>query len=114
MNLAMNRSMLLMFSLHEALLKSKRLMLASMLALVGTVAYAFAAPAAGDFMYDAYDIAFNKLLFGPAGWVGGGMLLLFGIESIRQNWKMGVLCFIGAGVLIKLQALMTTLGAIAS
>lgn len=108
--------MVLMYKLmqfNELLAQNKRLLMAMMLALVGTVAYAFTAPAAGDFMYDAYDIAFNKLLFGPAGWVGGGMLLLFGIESIRSNWKLGVLMFIAAGILIQLQNLMTTLGALA-
>lgn len=106
----------LMVQFHQMLLDKKRslaLMLLVVVALFATVAYAFTAPTAGDFMYDAYDIAFNKLLFGPAGWVGGGILLVIGIEQIRQNWKIGVLCFIGAGLLIQLQNLMTTLGAVA-
>lgn len=112
----MNATMHLMFDFHHMMRSNTRLMwmaLLAMVAIFASVAHAFTAPTAGAFMYDAYDIAFNKLLFGPAGWVGGGVLLVIGIEQIRQNWKMGVLCFIGAGLLIKLQDLMTTLGAIA-
>jgi len=52
---------------------SKKVGLLSALGIVGLAgaAHAFTTPAAGSFMYDIYDIAVEKLLKGPAGFVAG-------------------------------------------
>lgn len=75
-------------------------------------AMAFTAPAAGDFGYEFFDIAFNKILFGPIGWVGGGFLIALGLSVLKQSWIQCIVCILGAAGLIKLQSLMTTLGAV--
>ena len=75
-------------------------------------AFAFTAPTAGDFLYDAYDIAFNKILFGPGGWIGGGILMAIAFQLLRTAWVQSLMCLLAAAGIIKLQSLMETLGAI--
>ncbi len=75
-------------------------------------AMAFTAPAAGDFGYDAYDIFFNKMVDGPLGWIGAGILVFWGLSKVMQQWMMTLLCMISASAIIKWETLLTSLGAV--
>lgn len=75
-------------------------------------AFGFTPPAEGDFGYDFFDIAFTKILFGPIGWVGGGILLVIGFQLLRTAWVQSLMCMLAAAGIIKLQSAMETLGAL--
>lgn len=78
-----------------------------------TEVMAFTAPAAGDFMYDAYDIGVNKILDGPIGNLVGMGLVAFGVISFmdaNRGAKQGLPALIAGGVLPNLDAAVTTLG----
>jgi|GEM_PF-1351500 len=82
--------------------------------LVGTgVAHAVTAPASGSFAYDVYDIAVNKMLDGPIGFVGGVMAMVIGaVAAIQQRIIAAVPCILGGAMLLKADNLITSLGAI--
>jgi len=82
--------------------------------LVGTgVAHAITAPTSGSFAYDVYDIAVNKMLDGPIGFVGGMMAMVIGaVAAIQQRIMAAVPCILGGAMLLKADDLITSLGAI--
>lgn len=85
--------------------------LAAFVALVAaSVASAFTAPAVGDFAYDAYDIVVNQILNGPIGFIGGVLLIVWGVTRIMTNWMMAILCIIAGSVLVRAADLVVTLG----
>ena len=74
------------------------------------LALAFTAPAAGDFGFDVYDIAITQIAGGPVGYVGAAALVLFGFTQIMTRWMITLGCIIAATVIIKLDAMIQTLG----
>jgi hypothetical protein len=82
-----------------------------MLGLAG-FASAFTAPAVGDFAYDAYDIVVNQILNGPIGFIGGVLLIVWGVTRIMSNWMMAILCIIAGSILVRADDLVVTLGAL--
>lgn len=77
------------------------------------VAQAITAPASGSFAYDIYDVAVNKILKGPVGFVGGvGTIVMGGISAVRGQVLPAVLATLGGGVILKADALTTSLGAL--
>jgi hypothetical protein len=78
-----------------------------------SVAFAIVAPAAGTFAYDVYDVAVTKMLQGPIGFVGGVAAMIIGAVLAIQGKIMGAIPAIcGGAVLLKADALVTSLGAI--
>lgn len=77
-------------------------------------AFAFVAPAEGDFVYDVYDIGVNKLAKGPVGFVGGLGLIVWGLYGGLMG-KTGVggsvMSILGGGVIAKADTVTETLGA---
>ncbi len=74
-------------------------------------AMAIEQPAEGDFAYDVYDIAVNKILKGPVGFVCGAACIVLGaVAAVKNQLMLAVPAFIGAGILLKADSLITTLG----
>ncbi len=95
--------------------KTSKLTLVMMVFIVLTVVpaavYAFNAPTTGSFAYDVYDIAVDKILKGPIGFVAGVAAMVFGAASaIRGQLMTSVLPIIGGAVLLKADAIVKTLG----
>lgn len=84
---------------------------AAFIAVPPDAAHAIAAPVAGSFAYDLYDIAVNDLLKGPAGFVGGvsGMLLA-AILLMRQQLLPAGATVLGSAFLLKADSIVTSLG----
>jgi|SRR5690554_5108067 len=80
------------------------------LSFFGVFAEAYEVPAANDPGYDFYDLVVKKGLEGPIGFSLGVFLLINAGTSIGQNPKMAALQALGGGVLIKAEAVATTLG----
>jgi len=78
-----------------------------------SAAIAIVAPASGTFAYDVYDVAVLKMLQGPIGFVGGVAAMIIGAVLAIQGKIMGAIPSIcGGAVLLKADALVTSLGAI--
>ena len=78
-----------------------------------SIAIAIVAPATGTFAYDVYDVAVVKMLQGPIGFVGGVAAMIIGAVLAIQGKIMGAIPAIcGGAVLLKADALVTSLGAI--
>ncbi|MFN4245947.1 MAG: hypothetical protein ACK4F9_07385 [Brevinematia bacterium] len=74
------------------------------------VALAFDPPTAG-FAYDAYDIAVNKILKGPLGFVAGVGAMAYGAASLLLGRFMpAVTGIIGGALLLKAEAVTASLG----
>lgn len=70
------------------------------------------APTSG-FAYDVYDIAVNKILKGPIGFVGGvGAIALGAIMAIRAQIMGAIPTVLGGAVLLKADAITESLGAL--
>lgn len=70
-------------------------------------------PGAGEFGYDVYDIAVNKIVQGPIGFVAGVMSIAYGgVETVRGNVWIGIPAAIGGAVVLKADSITQTLGAI--
>jgi len=83
-----------------------------MLALAG-LAVAFTAPAQGDFAYDIYDVAINKILAGPIGFVGGVAAIVLGaLAVIRAQLMVGIGAILGGVFMLKADSIITSLGAL--
>jgi len=76
-------------------------------------ALAITAPSSGDFAYDVYDIAVNKILAGPIGFVGGaGAMAVGAVMAIQQKIFAAVPCILGGAVMLNADSLVTSLGMI--
>jgi hypothetical protein len=81
--------------------------------LIQTSAYAMATPAAGSFAYDLYDIAVNKILTGPIGFVAGvACMVLAAVMAIRQMLVPAVSVVLGGAFLLSADTVVTTLGSV--
>jgi len=86
--------------------------LAVMLSMFAGRAMAFAAPAAGDFGFDIYDIVVNQILGGPIGFIGAVALIVWGATKMMTNWMITIVCIIAGTILIRAEDLVQTLGAV--
>jgi len=74
-------------------------------------ALAVAAPAAGSFAYDIYDIAVNDILKGPIGFVAGLGAVAYGAGlAIRQQIAGAIPALLGGGALLKADVIVGSLG----
>jgi len=81
------------------------------LCLVPRVAFAWASPAAGDFAYDVYDIAVNRIAKGPVGFVVGSGLLAGSVFcATRSAWVPGIAMAVGSGIVYKVDTIAQSLG----
>ena len=72
---------------------------------------AWTTPSSGSFLYDAYDIAVNKILKGPVGFIGGMGLVGYGGHAFLEGQKFrGVVGLLAGGSLVKLDAITESLG----
>jgi len=74
-------------------------------------AFAITAPAASSFAYDIYDVAVTKMLQGPVGFVGGVAAMVVGaLMAIQQKFMGAIPAICGGALLLKADALVTSLG----
>lgn len=75
---------------------------------------AWTAPASGSFAYDVYDIAVNKILNGPIGFVTGMGVMgaggYFLANSRAGGFASGIPMILLGGALIKLDSIIQSLG----
>lgn len=96
-------------STKQIMVLSAALLVVSM----ATDAFALAAPGAGTFAYDIYDIAINSILKGPIGFVAGAAAIVFGaVIAIQGKILAAVPAVLGGAALLKADSIVTTLGAI--
>jgi hypothetical protein len=75
------------------------------------LSFAIEVPASGTFAYDLYDIAVNKILKGPIGYVGGMAAMVVGaISLIGGRILTAVPCVLGGAALLKADTLIQGLG----
>ena len=93
-------------------MKKIALLSALMVAVAGS-ALAFNAPASGDFMYELYDVAVNRILTGPIGFVGAIMAFVAAaVLAIRQMVLPAVGTILAGVFLLKSNTLIDGLGAL--
>ncbi len=93
--------------------KKKAIFIASGAIVIGGAATALAitAPTAGTFAYDVYDVAVNKMLDGPVGFVAGvGAMVVGAVCAIQQKLGGAVPAILGGAVLLNADSLVTSLG----
>ncbi len=79
---------------------------------VSDPAFAITAPADG-FAYDIYDIAVNRILKGPIGFVAGAAAIVIGaVAAIQQKVMGAVPAILGGAALLKADAITASLGAL--
>lgn len=79
--------------------------------LVPVAAQAISAPSSGSFAYDVYDIAINKILKGPIGFVCGGAAIVLGaVNAIGGRVMSAVPCVLGGAAILKADAITESLG----
>ncbi len=87
-------------------------------ALIGVAApsavLAIAAPTAGSFAYDVYDVVVNQVLRGPIGFVGGLGTIVYGASQLMRSWMVAVLAIVAGTVIIKADTITASLGALTS
>ena len=75
------------------------------------VVHAIAAPAAGSFAFDIYDIAINKILDGPIGFVAGvGAIALGAVAAIQQKVFEAIPAILGGAALLNADSIVESLG----
>ncbi len=85
------------------------------LVVMATPAFAITAPSSGEFLYDLYDIAVNKLVKGAVGFVGGVAAISYGFYTMIQgNLMRAVPAILGGAGIIKADTVVTSLGALLS
>lgn len=78
--------------------------------LVSTAA-AVSAPSSGTFAYEVYDLAINKILKGPVGYVGGiGAMVIGAISLISGRMLQAIPAILGGAVMLKADTLITGIG----
>ncbi|MDE9429893.1 conjugative transfer protein TraE [Xenorhabdus bovienii] len=89
-----------------------RLCIGLLLTLIPVVAMAWKAPAVGDFGYQIYDVAINKVAKGPIGFAGGAFLIAAGATKMNESWPKALGLVLAGSCLIKVEELTTSLGAL--
>jgi len=75
------------------------------------LSFAINEPTAGTFAYDLYDIAVNKILKGPVGYVGGMAAMVMGaIALITGRVLPAVPAVLGGAALLKADTLIQGIG----
>jgi hypothetical protein len=74
--------------------------------------FALAAPGAGTFAYDLFDIGINQILKGPIGFVAGvACMVLAAVLAVRQMLLPAVCSVLGGAFLLKADSVVQTIGA---
>lgn len=87
-------------------------------AILPEIAHAIAIPVAGvggapnPLGYEIYDVAVNKMLNGPVGFVAGVGIIGFGAMQIMKAWPLALLGVLGGSAMLKADDIVTTLGAL--
>jgi len=80
-------------------------------ALGASAVFAFSSPSEGGFAYDLYDIAVNKILKGPVGFVGGVASIVLGaISLVAGRYLTAIPAVLGGAVLLKADTIVSSLG----
>ena len=88
-------------------------LLTLLVTLVATQAFAFQAPAAGDFGFEAYDFLIKKLLQGPMGAIAGVLAVIAGVALlIQQKMVPAIVCILGGVVVFNVGTIVTAVGAL--
>ncbi len=75
------------------------------------MAMAISTPVAGSFAYDVYDIAVDKILKGPIGFVCGVAAMAYGaVSAIGGRVFQAVPAILGGAALLKADTIVSTLG----
>lgn len=78
---------------------------------VADTVWAMAAPAAGSFAYDIYDLAVNSILRGPIGFVAGVAAVALGcIVAMKNQVMLALPCVLGGAALLRADALVVSFG----
>ncbi len=78
-----------------------------------TQVWALAAPAAGTFAYDVYDIGVLQMLQGPIGFVAGAVAVVIGaVAAIAGRIMFAVPAILGGAILLKADTIVTSMGAV--
>lgn len=81
--------------------------------MVAAGAFAFAAPAAGTWGFEVYDVLVTRVLSGAIGFVAGvGAMVGGAIAAIQNKVFPGLVCIAGGVLMMNAESLLTTLGAI--
>ena len=107
--------MSIVLKMKQAVIEKKCLILSAGI-LLGTAATAVAvvAPAGpADFAWDVYDIAVNRILNGPIGFVAGaGAMVAGAIAAIQQKIGLAAMAILGGAVLLNADSMITSLGVV--
>ena len=105
--------MSIVITLKQAVLGKKCLVLSAGIMLsTAATAVAIVAPAGpGDFAWDVYDIAVNRILNGPIGFVAGvGAMVAGAVAAIQQKIGLAAMAILGGAVLLNADNMITSLG----
>ena len=70
------------------------------------------APVQGSMLYEAYDLVVNQFLHGAMGFIIAVLLAGLGIGAfIMQKIIPGVICFVCAGIIYRIDTIVQSLGA---
>ena len=83
-----------------------------LLALLPFGVNAITAPAAGSFAYDLYDVGVNDIVKGAPGFVGGVAGVAYSATKLSTDWKAASLGILASTMVIKADAITTSLGAL--
>lgn len=82
--------------------------------LIPTITSAITAPVATAFAYDIYKLVVIDILQGPIGFVGGLAAIIIGAAQLAKNWILAILGVVTGTVIIKADAIVTSLGMMTS
>jgi len=77
-----------------------------------TLAHAITAPANTDLAYDIYDVAVNKILNGPVGFVTAVAAIGWGATQVMKAWPIALMSILGGSAIINADTIVTSLGAL--
>lgn len=86
--------------------------------LLPEMAHAITAPVAGvggaadPLGYQIFDVAVNKILKGPIGFVAGVGIIGFGAMQVMKAWPIALMSVLGGSAMLKADAIVTSLGAL--
>ena len=102
-----------MFETREIRLSCMAIMIALFILSFWSPVMAITTPAAGSFAYDIYDIAVDRVLKGPIGFVGGVVAMVVGaIAAIQARILLALPAILGGALLLKADNIVTSLGMI--
>lgn len=102
----------------KGMYNSKNLIIALLLSLMAVAAsttsvWALAAPAAGSFAYDVYDIGILQMLQGPIGFVAGAVAVILGaVAAIAGRIMFAIPAILGGAILLKADTIVNSMGAL--